>query len=224
MGGLADAYVAIQQRTAVIRTKQPLVRVDDEAVDQLDASELMSHTSRAQSRSPVGAIDVKPHRVLLSKETYAMQVVDDAKVGSASRRHHGAHSRAVFMRHCGEDTTHRRRRQSIGSVGWHSDEVGVHRVCGECDRGMSTTRSQNDGTHSIMGSPAALPPLPPCSDERREIAGGSATDKDAARGCRKLSEVCEPRQRLVLGVDRAGAFEPRTGIHVAGSNDKIKQH
>ena len=75
-----------------------------------------------------------------------------------------------------------------------------------------------------MGSPAALPPLPPCSDERREIAGGSATDKDAARSGRKLSEVCEPRQRLVLGVDRAGTFEPRTGIHVAGSNDKVEQH
>ena len=50
-----------------------------------------------------------------------------------------------------------------------------------------------------------------------------ATKQPPASGGRP-SEIGEPSQRLILGVDRSGAFEPRSAVDRERADDQVEQH
>ena len=79
----------VEHGGAVERREQPLVRVDHEAVGQLDAGEARPGAGRHHRSAPVGAVDVEPQASLTGHRAGARQVVDDARVGGAGGGHHG---------------------------------------------------------------------------------------------------------------------------------------
>ena len=60
VGGRADRRVAIDERAAVERREQPLVRVDDEAVGTLDPGVPVPDARAASAGASVGTVDVEP--------------------------------------------------------------------------------------------------------------------------------------------------------------------
>ena len=64
----------------------------------------------------------------------------------------------------------------------------------------------------------------PRGDEGREVADRPAGREDAAGAGRHPDEVGDPAQRLVLGVDRAGALEPRARVDRRGPDDEVEHH
>ena len=64
------------------------MRVDDEAIGTFDPGEEMAHTWGCQSRATVCAVDVHPDAEPLRHLGDARQVVDNAHIRSARRRHH----------------------------------------------------------------------------------------------------------------------------------------
>ena len=60
VGETCMSGVAIDQRTAVVRRKQPLVRIDDQTVCAFDSGEEVAGTRCAEGRSTVRAIHVEP--------------------------------------------------------------------------------------------------------------------------------------------------------------------
>ena len=73
----------VDQRAAVERREQPLVRIDDEAVRPLDALEQVPHRRRRQRRRSVRAVHMHPDTVLGAHVRHAGQVVDDSEVCGA---------------------------------------------------------------------------------------------------------------------------------------------
>ena len=81
---LGQVGLAVDQGGAVEGREEPLVRIDDERVGPLETGEPVPHRGREQRGGPaVGAVDVKPQRVLGGDVRHARQVVDDAGVGRA---------------------------------------------------------------------------------------------------------------------------------------------
>ena len=81
-----DGRVAVDQRGAVQRREEPLVRVHDEAVGVTDAFEQVAVREREERGAAVGAVDVEPQTVLARVAADAFDIVDDARVGGAGGR------------------------------------------------------------------------------------------------------------------------------------------
>jgi alpha,alpha-trehalose phosphorylase len=82
-----EPRVAVEQRGAVERGEQPLVRVHDERVGVLDAVVPVPDARREQAGAAVGAVHVEPEVVLSGDFGGTGQVVDDAGVRRARGRH-----------------------------------------------------------------------------------------------------------------------------------------
>ena len=72
--------IAVEQRAAVVGGKEPLVRIDDEAIGQLDSGKGRSHARRGQSREAVGAVDVQPEVALAADRRHSREIVDHPQV------------------------------------------------------------------------------------------------------------------------------------------------
>jgi len=178
---LADSHIAIHERTTVVRSKEPLVRVDDEAVDHLDAGEQMTRALGAQCRSAIGAVDVVPHVVGTGESADAVEVVDDADVRGARGRHHGTDTTAVGVAQGSVCFLHSLRGEATRVVDRHGDEVGIHRVDGEPHRRVRAARRHDDRSHAVVRTATALAPRPSRRDERRHVAGGATRHEHTAR-------------------------------------------
>ena len=63
----------------------------------------------------------------------------------------------------------------------------------------------------------------PRGDQRREVPDGPTLHEAAAGLRRHPGEIGHPAQRLVLGVDRARAFEPAAAVERRGADDQVEQ-
>jgi hypothetical protein len=72
-------------------------------------------------------------------------------------------------------------------------------------------------------APSARGATPAGGDECAQVAGGPAADEHAAGSVREAGEVGDPAQRLVLGVDGAGALEPRSGVDARRTDHEVEQ-
>ena len=59
-------------------------------------------------------------------------------------------------------------------------------------------------------------------DQRRQVADRAARHEHAAGRRRQPGQVGDPAQRLVLGVDRAGALEPRSAVDARRPDDHVE--
>ena len=89
VSGARGLGIAVEERAAVVGGEEPLVRVDDEAVGELDAVEEAADAGGGERRSAVGAVDVEPDPALGAHRGDARQVVHEARV----RRPGGGHDR-----------------------------------------------------------------------------------------------------------------------------------
>ncbi len=65
--------------------------------------------------------------------------------------------------------------------------------------------------------------LVPGRDQRRQVAERAALHEHPAGLRREAGQVGEPAQRLVLGVDGAGALEPGPAVDRRGADDEVEQ-
>ena len=72
--------IAVEQRAAVVGGKEPLVRIDDEAIRQFDSGKGRSHPWRGQSREPVGAVDVQPDVALATDRGHSRELVNHPQI------------------------------------------------------------------------------------------------------------------------------------------------
>ena len=89
VGAPCPRRVAVEERAAVERREEPLVRVDRERVAALDAVEQVPRRGGGERGGPVRAVDVEPEPALLGHACDAGEVVDDAEVGAAGGGDHG---------------------------------------------------------------------------------------------------------------------------------------
>ena len=203
----ASAGLAVEQRGAVERGEQPLVGVDDERVRLLDAGEAVAHARREQRRAAVGAVDVEPQPALARDLAHAGEVVDDAGVGRAGGRHHGAHRRRVAV---GVE------RGAQGGAGQavvaDGDRQRVRRPMmrsalsiEECAWALTAMRQRRAVARAAGARAAALRRVAR-DDERRQVAGRAARHEAAAGGLRQAGEVGE--QSAAPGSPRAPRPRP----------------
>ena len=83
-------WIAIEERGAVERREEPLVRIDHERVGSLDAGEPCGELGHAEGGAAVGGVDVEPHVAAGAHVRHAGEVVDDATVGGTGAGHHSA--------------------------------------------------------------------------------------------------------------------------------------
>ena len=90
--------VSIEQRTAVKRGEQPLVRIDNVAVCTLNAIEERSHRRRGKTRCSVGAIHMHPPTLSLTGIGDGREVVNHAQIRRATCSHDSKNSLTVLGR------------------------------------------------------------------------------------------------------------------------------
>jgi hypothetical protein len=89
--GARSLGITVEQRTTVVGREQPLVRLDDEAVRELDAVEQATDAGGGERRPAVRAVHVQPHPVLGTCGGHARQVVHQPRVRRAGGGNHGKH-------------------------------------------------------------------------------------------------------------------------------------
>ncbi len=63
----------------------------------------------------------------------------------------------------------------------------------------------------------------PCGDQCGQVSGGAAGDEASTGGGGKSDQIGEPPERLVLGPDRAGPFEPASPVGGRGAQHQVEQ-
>ena len=188
----------------------------------LDAGVRRPHRRGGEARAAVGAVDVQPHAELAADLGDGGEVVDDAEVGRARRRHDGEEGLGSVVQQHLAQARRRDSRQLV--VHGHVDQLGVHDVAGRLDRRVRAVRS-SPPARAARPSPAAAPGPARCAAPRRGPRG--------CRPCRRGTktppapggqpgEVGDPAQGLVLGVDGARALEPRPGVDRRGADDDVE--
>ena len=197
--------VAVEQRRAVERREQPLVRVDHERVGALDAAEPVAHARRGERRrartrrrrGPTCRARARRRRRRRGRRScrcswcppVATTAHTDVGVGVGVER--GAQRRAG---------------EPVVVTGRHDERIDVHdpqrvdeRRVGLVARARPASAPAGRGARAAAARAATsaerLPAEPP--DTKHPPAAGG-----------KSGEVGDPAQRLVLGVDRAGGLEP----------------
>ncbi len=222
--GTGELRVAVDQRGAVERREQPLVRVDDEGVGVLDAVVALPDGGGEQARAAVGAVDVEPQAALAGDLGQALEVVDDALVGGAAGADDGDHRLRVRVggqggaqRLAGEPAVDGRDLERLDA-----DDVegvldrGVHLV-GDCDPqpDLGATGS------TLLGELAAG--RVPGDDQGGEVAGRAAGDEGAAGRGRHARAVGYQAQHLVLGGDRAGRLQPGDALQRGAGDHHVEE-
>ena len=122
--GPRQIRVAVEQRTAVERREQPLVRVDDEGVAAFDPDVPRTHGWGRQPGTAVRTINMQPEAELLADVGDGGQVVDDPEVRRAGGRDDGEEVLGPFgLQHGPQIVT---REAPVLDV--HRDQLGVHDI------------------------------------------------------------------------------------------------
>ena len=219
-----DLGVAVHERARVERREQPLVRIDDEAVRPLDARVAVADARHREPGAAVRAVDVHPHAEPLARVRHGSDVVDDAGVRGAARRDHREHAIEVLGGQVGEERIERVGAEASLLVGLDGHDVCVHRPPGCRDRRVRPAGGDDQSARAVVPPSRAVAPAPTRGDDQRaEVAGRATADEHAAGLRREPGEVGDVAQRLVLGVDRAGALQPRTGVDARRADHEIEQ-
>ena len=173
--GPAQLRVAVDQRAAVERREQPLVRVDDEGVAALDAGVALADAGRREPGPAVRAVDVEPDPELGADLGHRGQVVHDAEVRGAGGGDHGEQALGSAGAPASPQVL---AGQPAVVVHRHAEEVDVHDVAGALDRGVRLRR------------PGDLPAAG-CSPPR---AGRRAGRRPGRTGCRWCRRARTPRR------------------------------
>src|SRR5690606_6191391 len=89
---------------------------------------------------------------------------------------------------------------------------------------VRTGGGDDEASAAVVLAVRPVTPPPPRGDQRTEVARGPAADEHAAGRRWETHEVRDPAQRLVLGVYRAGALQPRPGVDARRPDDEVEQH
>jgi hypothetical protein len=131
VGGPGESGLAIQQRAAVERGEQPLVRVDDERVGVLDPGVQAPNGWRCKTRPAVRPVDVEPDAEIGADLRHGVEIVDRAEVCRARRRDH----REEGLGSLGlQDRSKVVATEPLVLIAADADELGVHDLACRCDR------------------------------------------------------------------------------------------
>src|SRR5450631_3879382 len=201
VGPASEGGLTIQEGAAVERREQPLVRVDDEGVGVLDPVKEVTNRWGGQTRPAVGAVDVDPDAELSADLRHGVEVVDDAEVRGARRCDDGKEGLGSLGL---QDLTQVVPAQSLVLVAANADELGVHHLARGPDRGVGPQlgrhlRGSRSGETCLR---MRCPRRPPRGHQRRQVADRATGDEHASGSCRQPSQVSDPAQCGVLGIDR----------------------
>src|SRR6185437_12269706 len=220
--GPGHRRVPVQQRGAVERREQPLVRVHDERVGMLDTVVASPDTRREQAGPAVGTVHVEPQLVLAGHLGHAGQVVDDARVRGPRRGHHRGHRARI-------PAIRQRRPQP---------RTGQPMILGPNDQRLHLADPQRVGDRGMRVLTDRHPPPPPGTGNTRarlplghlardnqggQVPGRTSGDEAAARRLRHPGPVGDQPQHLVLGVDRAGCLQPGDALDRRARDQHVEQ-
>jgi hypothetical protein len=166
--------VAVQQRRAVERREQPLVRVHDERVGVLDALVPVPDAGREQAGPTVPAVHVEPQAVLARHGGHASQVVDDAGVGGTPRRHGGRERPGVAV---GVDGGPERGAGHPVVRGAHDERVHLQDPQRVDDRGMRVLADRHPPAAPGRARPGPALGCLPGDQQGRQVRGRAPETK-----------------------------------------------
>src|SRR6185369_15246200 len=181
MSCLCDLRMFVNDRAAIERSEQPLVRVDRYAVGPLYTVENMPDRRRCQRSATIRRIDVKPDILFLTHIRDPCEIIDDAGVCRSRCGDHGKKTlTSLWVEAC-----------DLGSefvtletlFGRNKDHVGIDDTSHRLYRRVSTLGRYEQSASEPVRAVACSPLFPRC-DDRRQICFGSTRSKNAERSGR----------------------------------------
>ena len=215
VGGAGQRRAAVEQRGAVVRREQPLVRVDDEASRRARCRRSGGGpTGRASAGAAVGAVDVQPQAELGADG-------GDRRRGRRRRRRWWCRAVATTANTVGSRSSRRARPRSAAPVhparGRRRGRRARRRPsprAADCDRGVRLARWRRSGSGAVEPAVgASVVRAVAGGDQCGQVAGRAAGDEHAAglrRGARRgrrASAGPGSRRRW-----RRAALQPRPGV------------
>ena len=219
MDRLGQPRLPVDQGGAVEGGEQPLVGIDHERVDPLDAAEALPDRRGEQCGAAVGAVHVEPELAFLGHVGHAVEVVDDAGVGGAPGGHHG--DDVVAPRVGGQRGPQGLAGQAM-VVDRHEERFDAEDVQRLAHRRVGLLA---DGHHRSLGGGVAHPdPVVSRPTMRPDRLPAEPAGHEAAAGTLgQTGQVGQDPEGLVLGRHRPGRLDPRRPLERRAGHDHVEQ-
>ncbi len=173
MSKRGEPRLAVDQRGAVVGSEQPLVRIDAEAVDAVDANEFLPGRRRTQRRQAVGTIDVQPQPEMFADIGDFIETVDRTGVGGTAVGNDGKDAVGIMRQH----RSKRLPGHPPTAISLDRQNVDVHDPCRSADRGVGLRGGRNPPANR---SAMALFGMEAGRDQCREIGRRTTGDETSA--------------------------------------------
>ena len=212
--------LAHQQRAALDRLVEPLVRIERDRVGRLDPAQRRTSALGQRREAAVGGVDVQPHAVLAADLGELAQRIDRAGVGRA--RGDAREQRRAAGRDVGLDRARERRRRQpqVLPAGQDAQLVGPE---AEQPRRAGDRRVRLVGR---VGDDAVA--HRPCSASRAHasavmLAAEPPLTSTPAGAAVVAEPVLEPVEHGQLDLARAGRLHPAADVHVQRAGDEVAE-
>ena len=218
-GRLQPGHVAHHQTTGLVRLKEPLVRVQTDAVAQLQPRQQRLGIRVQYREAAVGRVDVIPESLVGRDAREFGQGVDGPGVGGAR---------------VGDQTERREpvlpvARHGVAESRRHDPEVVVHGQVADQGRADPGQAGGADGRRvclrgNVDGARARVARRFPRGDERNQVGGGTAAGKHASGGAGIPQPFAEPVRNGDLDLGRARGLQPRALEYVEPADQKAGEY